>query len=113
MEGLAIIEFDPLCTESAESYVESVMTPKINKVATTEIHAAANTSELISNLNKGASLKRPLDSDSSYTESVKKLRSDDSHSIATKVCSNTDMSDLKHLVYSLTQSMNTMHISLS
>ncbi|CAG2244979.1 unnamed protein product [Mytilus edulis] len=112
---LAIIEFDPLSTESAESYVESVMTPKINKVATAEIHTAANTSELVSNFNKGASLKRPLDSDSdsSNKESVKKLRSDDSHSIATKVCSNTDMSDLKHLVYSLTQSMNTMHISLT
>ncbi|VDH94852.1 Hypothetical predicted protein [Mytilus galloprovincialis] len=75
--------------------------------------AFANTSELVSNFNKGASLKRPLDSDSSNKESVKKLRSDDSHSIATKVCSNTDMSDLKHLVYSLTQSMNTMHISLT
>ncbi|CAC5409193.1 unnamed protein product [Mytilus coruscus] len=122
--GFDIIEFDPLNSKSAGSYVQSVMaTSVVNQLITTaDVHVDVLNEKTVSNNNR---LKRPHESDSDsdlYSENAKKLKPETVHNnrvnlidgsphdqcTQNKHCSDKldDICELKNLVVGLANSMN-------
>ncbi|CAG2217549.1 unnamed protein product [Mytilus edulis] len=126
MQGLDLLEFDPLNSKSAGSYVQSVMaTSVVNQLITTaDISVDVLNEKTVSNNNR---LKRPHESDSDsdsdlYSENAKKLKPETVHNnrvnlidgsphsqcTQNKHCSDKldDICELKNLVVGLANSMN-------
>ncbi|CAG2202874.1 unnamed protein product [Mytilus edulis] len=125
MQGLDLLEFDPLNSKSAGSYVQSVMaTSVVNQLITTaDIHVDVLNEKTVSNNNR---LKRPHESDSDsdsdlYSENAKKLKPETVHKnrvnlidgsphsqcTQNKHCSDKldNICELKNLVVGLANSM--------
>ena len=114
MAELEMFEFDPLSSQSAGSYVKSVMQLTLGNVTTeADVH-----NEPVSNckLSKGTGHKRPLQVDV-WNENFKKLKSDDQNVFHEQlhggIKNNSELRELKEMVANLTKSMNNMCISLT
>ena len=112
METASLIDFDPLCSKSAESYVESVMSPNVHKITVTaDVHDQTVSNNSKANISFGQ--KRALDDLDKLSESAKKMKPNNHRTTDIDTGKNSDINELKSMVESLTYSMNNMCISLT
>lgn len=121
MDDHNLIDFDPLCSKSAESYVESVMAPSAQEV-TADVHHDTVSTNYINQNNKTnhksiAGHKRTLAEHDVQNESAKKKKPNEqieTHKDEYKGSNrDSDIRELKSMVEGLTKSMNNMCISLT